>query len=245
MQKIKIKLVTIGAVPAKIDRKKLLNWKSSVLCIDKSIDDYPLQGDSDLDDWSFSDQSMRSHIPEYEDHDFVIAITNVPLQLNWYSRRLDNKNVLFTFHEIKEYLDKANIPLENAILRVLYAYSIAYKSNNNAIPNYDGQFSFTHDETKGCLFDMNGLKMDLIESCHSPIICTDCEHKFSRNNVPGNVIHSIQKEIKKIKKPLYYRWVGFIKHHPIISLFLSIFSVIVLGMISSILATLTYEHLIK
>lgn len=99
MQKIKIKLVTIGAVPAKIDRKKLLNWKSSVLCIDENIDDYPLQGDSDLDDWSFSDQLMRSHIPEYEVHDFVIAITNVPLQLNYYSRRLDNKNVLFTFHE--------------------------------------------------------------------------------------------------------------------------------------------------
>ncbi|EJZ6658440.1 hypothetical protein OIN05_000504 [Salmonella enterica] len=245
MGKIKIKLVTLGHIPARFDKNKILKWKSSYFSIDKSIDDYSLTCDSDIEDWAFSDRLMSEQLPEIKEHDFLIAITNVPLENNWYSRRLGNNRVLFTFHEIKDFLDYANIPLENAILRVLYAYSIAYLNNGSEIPGYDSVIGFTHDETKGCLFDMNGIKTDLIESCASPIVCRDCEHKFHGKNVPLNLIQGIRKEIKRIKKPLYYRWVDFVKSHPIISLVASMVSVIILGMISSIFATLLYENIIK
>ncbi|EEC0943211.1 TPA: hypothetical protein ACN5MR_000104 [Salmonella enterica] len=245
MQKINIKLVTLGHIPANFDKNRILKWKSSYITIDKSIDDYSLTCDSDIEDWAFSDKLMSEQLPELKDHDFLIAITNVPLENNWYSRRLGNNRVLFTFHEIKDFLDYANIPLENALLRVLYAYSMVYMKINNTIPDYNSVIGFTHDETKGCLFDMNGIKTDLIESCASPIICRDCEHKFHGKNIPLNLIQGIKKEIKRIKKPLYYRWVDFVKSHPIISLIVSMSSVIILGMISSILATLVYEYIVK
>lgn len=245
MQKINIKLVTLGHIPANFDKSKILKWKSSYISIDKSIDDYSLTCDSDIEDWAFSDKLMSEQLPELKEHDFLIAITNVPLENNWYSRRLGNNRVLFTFHEIKGFLDYANIPLENAILRVLYAYSMIYMKSSNAIPDYNSVIGFTHDETKGCLFDMNGIKTDLIESCASPIVCRDCEHKFHGKNIPLNLIQGIRREIKRIKKPLYYRWVDFIKSHPIISLVVSMSSVIILGTISSILATLVYEHIVK
>ncbi|EOX8480732.1 hypothetical protein AIT98_004017 [Salmonella enterica subsp. indica] len=245
MQKINIKVVTLGHIPASFDKNRILKWKSSYINIDKSIDDYSLTCDSDIEDWAFSDRLMSEQLPELKDHDFLIAITNVPLENNWYSRRLGNNRVLFTFHEIKSFLDYANIPLENAVLRVLYAYSMVYMKSNNTIPDYNSVIGFTHDETKGCLFDMNGIKTDLIESCASPIVCRDCEHKFHGKNIPLNLIQGIRKEIKKIKKPLYYRWVDFVKSHPIISLIVSMGSVIILGMVSSILSTLVYEHIVK
>lgn len=232
-------------MPARFDKNKLLKWESSHFFIDQSIDDYALTCDSDIEDWAFSDRLMLDQLPSLSEYDFLIAITNVPLEGNWYSRRLGNNKVLFTFHEIKDYLAYENIPLENAILRVLYAYSMVYMRNCKSIPDYETVLSFTHDETKGCLFDMNGIKTDLIESCAPPIICRDCEHKFSGKNIPINLIQTIKKEIKKIKKPLYYRWVDFVKDHPIISLIISVFSVVFLGVISSTIATFFYEKIIK
>ncbi|MGI8491132.1 hypothetical protein QWJ20_21820 [Pectobacterium sp. S5] len=245
MNKIKVKIITLGHMPARFDKNKLLKWESSHFFIDQSIDDYALTCDSDIEDWAFSDRLMLEQLPSLSEYDFLIAITNVPLEDNWYSRRLGNNKVLFTFHEIKDYLAYANIPLENAILRILYAYSMVYMRNCKNIPDYDTALGFTHDETKGCLFDMNGIKMDLIESCAPPIICSDCEHKFSGKNIPINLVQRIKKEIKGIKKPLYYRWVDFVKIHPVRSLFLSALTVVTLGILSSIFATLIYEHLVK
>ena len=40
------------------------------------------------------------------------------------SRRLGDNQIVFTFNQIKDYLAWENIPLENAILRVLYAYTL-------------------------------------------------------------------------------------------------------------------------
>src|SRR5208283_5115351 len=51
------------------------------------------------------------------------CIVNVPIQDNWYSRRLGNNQVVFTFHQINEFLEHFNIPIENVIYRLLYAYT--------------------------------------------------------------------------------------------------------------------------
>ncbi len=245
MKKLNVKVITLGHIPARFDKKKITQWKSSLFEIDGEIDDYPLSCDSDIEDWAFSDVLMAEKIPQLDGHDFLIAITNIPLQDNWYTRRLGNNVVLFTYHEIKDFLIWSNIPIENALLRVLYAYSMVYVRMGGSIPDYDVVVGFTHDETKGCLFDMNGIKSDLVESCDRPIVCRDCEHKFTSKNISVNLISKIKNEIKRVRKPLYFRWVDFIKHHPIISLIISISSVISLGAISSLVATYIYEHLIK
>lgn len=118
---------------------------------------------------------------------------------------------------VKDFLKDENIPLENVVYRILYAYSLAYKSSGDRVSSYDDTPGFTHDETKGCLFDMNGLKTDLIESCDKPIICNDCEHKLSTRKVPTNLIETVKKELRGIRKARYYRWADFIKSHPILS----------------------------
>lgn len=76
--------------------------------------------------------------------------------------------------------------------------------SGHRIPDYGEAPGFTHDETKGCLFDMNGIKSDLIESCNKPIICRECEYKLTNAMVPNNVIENIKHELKSVKKPLYY-----------------------------------------
>ena len=175
----------------------------------------------------------------------MLSIVNVPIEDNWYSRRLSSNRAVFTFHQIKEILNHSNVPLENVIYRFLYAYTLIYKRFSNRIPLMYEDTDFTHDETRGCLFDMNGIKTDIVYSCDNPIICSDCTERMRRDNLSNEFISGVKKELKKIKKPLFYRVLEFIKKYPVWSLFISSLSAILLGAIGSILASYVYEIITK
>lgn len=160
MSKTRISVVTVGHMPSEFDKRKVTNWSSEVFSIQGAVENYSLTTDSDGHDWEFSDKNLEETLPEQFDADFLIAIVNVPLELNWYSRRLSNNRVVFTFHEIKDILDHYNIPLENVVYRLLYAYTLVFKRSGLKIPLDEEVTNFTHDETRGCLFDMNGNKIE-------------------------------------------------------------------------------------
>lgn len=197
------------------------------------IDNFELRCNSDDHDWSFSDDLVREQMPQLNGTDFMVAIVNVPLEDNWYSRRLGNNQVIFTFHEIKEILQRADIPLENVIYRLLNAYTFAYKRAGNRVPEFHEMDDFTHDETRGCLFDMNGLKEDLATSCHEPIICGECKERLRRDRVSNDEIKSAEKDIKKIQKELYYRILASVKRHPVKALIISSAFAFILGVAGS------------
>ncbi len=245
MSKVRIKLVTIGHLPLEFQVQKITKWKSSIFEIVDGFDNYALRCDSDGTDWEFSDQLIKKQLPENFDADFMISIVNVPIEDNWYSRRLSNNQVVFTFHQIKEILEHYNIPLENVIYRLLYAYTLLYRSSENRIPDFEDALEFTHDETRGCLFDMNGIKTDLIASCHKPQICEECQERLRQKKVSKSDIGNAQKEIKKIQKDLYYKILGHIKRHPIWTLTISSLFALSLGILSSILGSYVYSYLTK
>ncbi len=241
MDLTKITVATVGYMPADFDKRKITNWKSSIFSITGEIESYSLTKDSDGFNWEFTDSSLEEVLPKNFSGDYLIAIVNVPIELNWYSRRLRNNRVVFTFHEIKEILRQHNIPLENIIYRILYAYTLLYKRSGNKIPTAGEHTNFAHDETRGCLFDMNGIKTDIVHSCHNPIICTNCIEKLKQEKVSNEVISKTQKDIAKIKKPLFYQIAEFVKKHPIWSLLISAVTAIILGAIGSYIATVIYE----
>jgi len=237
MSKVRIKLATIGHMPLNFDTEKIKKWKSSTFEIVEEIDNYTLSCDSDGSNWEFSDQLVKEQLPKKFNADFMIAIVNVPIEDNWYARRLGNNQIVFTFNEIKEILGYSNIPIENVIYRILYAYTLLYRRAENRIPDLGEVTGYTHDETRGCLFDMNGIKTDLIASCHEPIICDECQVKLGNERVSKSDINLSKKEIKKIRKDLYFRILGGIKKHPVWAVFLSSLFAISLGVASSLIAT--------
>jgi len=243
MEKTKITVATVGHMPTELDKRKIENWNSSLLSITGEIQNYALTEDSDGDDWQFTDSSLERLLPESFNGDFLIAIVNVPIESNYYSRRLSGNRIVFTFHEIKEILSLSNIPLENIIYRLLYAYALLFLRTGRKIPLNKEDTNFTHDETRGCLFDMNGIKWDIVVSCHQPTICPDCVERLRREKISNELISETQKEIRRIKKPLFYRIMDFIKKHPIWSILISAFSAIILGAIGSFIATLFYEYI--
>lgn len=244
LNKVKIKLSTIGHMPIEFDAKKISNWKSSVFEIVSEIDNYSLRCDSDGPDWEFSDDLIKEQLPKAKGADFYITIVNVPIEDNWYSRRLGDNQVVFTFHEIRGILEHYNIPLENVIYRLLYAYTLLYKRSGDRIYSISsGETSFTHDETRGCLFDMNGIKTDLVASCANPIICDECQERLKKEKVPERLISDIVKEIKYIRKDLYFRIFDYVKKHPVYTLILSSLFALAIGVTGSILASFVYDRI--
>lgn len=245
MSKVKIKLISIGHLPLEFNSKKISKFSSSLFEVEGNFDNLALRCDSDRYDWEFSDDLVKKQMPKLNGADFMIAIVNVPLEDNWYSRRLGDNQIVFTFHEIKEILQSDNIPLENVIYRLLNAYTFAYKRSGNKVPEFDEMNDFTHDETRGCLFDMNGLKADLIASCHKPIICGECKERLRRDRVSDDEIKSAEKDINKIQKDLYYRILANVKRHPVFALVVSSVFAFTLGVAGSITGSYIFECLQK
>jgi len=230
---LKIKIITIGHLPLHLNLSEIINFKSSIYKLDGDIEKFSLRCDSDCNDWTFSDILIKQQLPSHK-ADFLLAIVNVPIEKNYYSRRLGDNQIVLTFHEIKEYFKIENIPLENAILRAIYAYSLLYKMHGK-IPSPRELSFFTHDETRGCLFDLNGIKSDVVESCHNPIICSECSEKLRTNRLSEQTIHCVKNEIEKIRKNLYFRISDKVKMHPIKALIISSLFAIAIGIISSFL----------
>lgn len=241
MSKTRITVATVGHMPADFDRKKIETWKSSIFEISGHIESYSLTCDADGSDWEFTDKALEKALPNNFNGEFLVAIVNVPIELNWYSRRLSGNRVTFSFHEIKEILHASNIPLENAVFRLLYAYTLLYKRSGDRIPDNSEPTNFTHDETRGCLFDMNGIKADIIYSSHKPIICPDCVERLKREKISMDMISGCQDEIRRIHKAMFYRISDFIKQHPFWSIAISAVAAILLGAIGSVLGSYIYE----
>ena len=136
-----------------------------------------------------------------------------------------------------------NIPLQNIVLRILYAATLLYKRFGDRIPSADEPTNYAHDETRDCLFDMNASKLDVIHSCHRPRICDFCVGELRKAQVSNEVIQEAQREIKGIAKPLFYRIGDFIKQHPIWSAAISVFVALVIGILGSVIGTYIYAFL--
>jgi hypothetical protein len=245
MSKVKIKLIILGQLPVNLDKIKLTKWKSEAFEFAGQIDNYTITNNADGHSWEFTDDNIESQLPKTFEGDFLIAMTHVPLEKNYYARRFTNNRICITFHEIADILNLSSIPIENLVYRLLYSYTLIYIRHENRIPSRDEVTSFTHDETKGCLFDMNGIKSDIVYSTNKPIICDSCVQKLTDERVPFNKINLVKDEIKKIKKGFYYRLADWIKMYPVWSIIISSLAALSIGIIGSTIAAIIWEKILK
>lgn len=239
--KIKINLGIIGYLPFEFNKQTITNHHSDIFEIVGEIEDFHFNGDSDTEFWGYSDQILNKELPKNSEADFFIGISYVPIEDNYYARRLENNRIVLSYYEMYQILNNGHMPLENLLLRVLYAYSLVYLRQNNTIPPQREFLGFTHDDTRGCLFDMNGNKTDILFSVDKPIICDDCTNRLRQEKVSDNKISTIKSEIKKIRKKKFYKIADFVKSKPILAIIISAF----FGILLSVLAAIIFELTIK
>lgn len=243
MARVRLALVTIGHMPSELRLDRVRDWRSSLFELVDAVPSYAITNRADLPDWGFSDGAIGADVPQRGTADLVLALVSVPLQDNYYARRLEGNRVVMSLYEIDQILKYDNIPLENAVLRALYATALVFRRSGDRIPAMSEVVAYTHDETRGCLFDMNGIKSGLARSCHRPIICRECAVALEQEHVASNVVSAVQREIRAIQKPLYFRIVDWVMAHPVLALAASSLAAIVLGVIGSLLAAALYDRL--
>lgn len=243
---LKIKIVTYGNVKKVLDFNGVTRWKSKLFSVISDIDEYSVNTKADSYSWTFSDQNLRENLPSVEkiktnakdkDADFVIFITNVPLENNYFSRILSCNQVVVSIYEIKDILEQAEVPLENFIIVMLYDYSLMFISSNKELSmEYEGQLA--HNDARGCILNQCGNKAEVIDSCVKPFLCDMCKSHFLQNGVSLKPINCINGELRKLNRPLYYRLKHFIKDKPILALIISAFTAICLNIIATVLVRL-------
>jgi glycosyltransferase involved in cell wall biosynthesis len=238
MEPLKIKLVTLGNLKYPINFASVEKWRSQVFTA-KHVDIVQEIEDADIEHWAYSDNSLKGFIKPDPNFDITVGLINAPLEFNYYTRRLENNICVLSLHETADILKLSNLKIENFILRIIYQLCCYYIEAGHKLPT--SFYSVGHDETRGCLFDMNMNKADIIYSTERPRICDSCRNRIIRSQVPKDFLSSAEIELRRIKKDLYYRIADFIKNHPVYSILITLLT----GILLNIAASYLYDMLIK
>jgi hypothetical protein len=239
--KLKIAVRILGHKGPDLETSTLISWRSDIWQLHEGrIDTFPLNGDCDLDNWGYSDEGLSERAVAAKGADFTLYILNVPLEANYYFRRVSRNVACISLFEVAEILRSNNIPVENIVLRMLYNSSMTY-TRKGFLPPIREMATLAHHETKGCVFDMTGIKSDIAFSCDHPILCESCRVEAGNDKVSKEIIETFSKEIPRIKKKLYYRMADWVKKQPISALVISASFAILLGVASSLIASVIYD----
>lgn len=239
MIKVTIRIGIIGHLPFVFNRKKIENWRSEIFEV-TGVSDYTINTPrADTIDWEYSDHVLNSELPQRDGEDIFIGITYVPIENNYYMRRLENNRLIVSFCGIYEDIVGNNIPIENLLLKIMYEASMIFITEK-AVPstnNYQRP-DFLHDDTRGCIFDMTGNdKRDVIYSLDRPQLCEACKAKLREKKIPNNKIDKINAELKRIKKDLLYQIYQWVKRKPLLSILITF----VVGVVMSLVANFIYD----
>jgi len=233
-KKIKIEIGIIGQLPFGFDEEFIKKWKSKIFEIVGDIKKCDFGHNSGLKPEEYRDSFLEEKLPENKEGNFSIWIMYVPIEGNFIARYLSSNRVILSYFEIYDILKQEHIPIENFLLRSIYRHLIVYLRNKNEIPIQNNS-KFPHDDTRGCIFDMNGNEKDVVYSIDSPKICDKCIEEIKKDGIEDSCINQIKKEIPRIKKHFFYRISDFLRKKPIIYLLVLILSAILFSLIASVI----------
>ncbi len=234
MNKTQIKIVIIGHLRHSLDFKKIKQNKSSFfeICQIETINNIPSsENDNGYLDITYSRKETENILNNVNFEGIVLGIMNYRFDDNFYMHRSGDNKLCLSIADIDILLLNNGISLENFILKNIYEI-VVFKNALNDLTS-DDIYNLIHQDTRMCLFDMNGDKYDVVYNTEKPIICDECKTFLNKKSLPENFIKTLEKELKKIKKPLLCTVEIFIKKYPLLSILLTVLSTIIINLISN------------
>lgn len=232
--KSKVTLIKLGHINHFVNIEKIKKWKSKLFEV---VNIQCVEHLPDTDSWDgyldqkFTRDELNKIISCPKDSDFAIAIMPYRFVDNFYMHRIGNNCVVISLSGIPEILEKDNISVENFIIKQIYEIC-AIKNLVNDISSED-VYQFVHLDTRGCIFDMNGERSDILYNTEKPIICESCKTTFKKKQVNSEIVSILEQELKNIKKPLVLRIERYIRKYPLVSVILSAFVALLLNLIAN------------
>lgn len=227
---INIKLIIIGHSDRVLNFDLIKKYKSKFFKFSdiERINNLPNpQKDDGYLDIVYTKEEIQSIMKDIEFDGLCIAIMNYGFDDNFYMHRLGANQVCISIFGLENILSEKRISIENFIIKNTYEVFIFYKILKNLTKNNE-VYTFIHNDTRGCLFDMNGDKRDIVYNTEQPIICDECKGKISQKSIPKNFLEDIQQELSKIDKPIIKKIENFISKYPLFSVLVTfLFSTVV------------------
>lgn len=224
---LKINFITVGSLRVPLDTRGLQDWSSELFSLSHAGDIGTVEDAIGDDAWTYTDEQLQRIVQPDSEAQITIALVAGPLELNYYSRRLPGNLIVLSTFEVSEVLQAAQIPMENFILRAAYAHIVYYYVCGREVP-LSTESTLSHQEIRGCLFDLNANKADLSVSASHPILCASCKAKLQGSQTPPHFWATLDKELARIKKPLYVRLVEWVRQHPVLAfIFTTLFALLV------------------
>lgn len=233
---LQIALVTVGGLKQAIDFPKLEKWQSKIIKI-QHVSTVPHLPNGEGPGWCYPDSQIRKLVKPATGADFSVALINAPLAENYYMRRISKNVAVISIYEMAGIIAASGNTLENFILRNIYEMAVIFAANQKLFP--DDAHTWAHDDIRGCLFDMNADKFDIVCSMHRPILCRHCETRVATKQIAPDFLATLSRELKRIEKPLFSRMQSWVKRHPIYSIALTAF----FGLVVNILANVSTDAL--
>src|SRR5208282_4026057 len=93
---------------------------------------------------------------------------------------------------------------------------LAVKASGGTLPT--SELTITHDDTRGCVFDLNADKTEIVVSSRSPRICEECIYKYHKKKVSMDDLQLANSELRHIRQSTYFRIARYIKKHPVLAI---------------------------
>ena len=238
----KVTLIRLGHIQHLVDFNFIIKWKSKLLTFSGIVCIKLLPG-SDVEDGFLDVKYTRSKLKTLiscpVNSDYAVAVMPYRFEDNFYMHRINDKCFAISLYGITDILKSDNVSIEHFIIKQLYEICairllISDLSSNDI-------YQFIHPDTRGCLFDLNGDRSDILYNTEQPIICEECKGKIKSKQIKAETIHLLEHELKRIKKPFALRMERWIKKYPLLSIFISALMAITLN----ILANFIWECLSK
>ena len=234
MKKYKISLIKLGHVGHLFKLNTIKNWNSDIFEISniQSIERLP---ETEVEDYyldqKFDVDQLSNLIICPDDSDIAVGVMAYRFIDNFYMHRIGKNCVIISLYGISDILTRENISMENFILKQLYEIS-AFKCLFVDIST-DEVYSIVHGDTRGCIFDLNGDRQDIIYNTEKPKICDSCKNEFRTRQIDSNIISKLEKELKRVKKPITQRIEKFVRKYPLLSMIVTGLIAITLNLIAT------------
>jgi hypothetical protein len=236
MKKLNIKLVLVGHLRNSLDLPKLRRFNSRFFRITEveRIDTLPNpQKDDGFLDVVYSRDEITRLMNPVNGSDLIVGIINYRFDDNFYLHRTGKNKACISIADIDRLLIAHNISLENFILKNIFEMVVFVNTLGEL--NTDKVYDFVHQDTRGCLFDLNGDKLDVVHNTEHPKICDSCKAMINSKSVPDNFTKQLESELQRIRKPYVCSIELFIKKYPLFSLLVTFLFGILINIISNMI----------
>lgn len=194
-------------------------------------------GNADLYGFGYSFKRLFSLFSQQSKDAIQIGITAVPIENNYYGYYEEDTNkIICSLFEMDEVCAKAYTTREDYVSQAILT-AILWNQYHNNQPDSDYMDLF-HDDTRGCLFDFCGNKLDLVTGLRAKRIDSICRGKLVEANVSEYIIDDVEEALNQLRTPSFLQsieegmkipWFSFLLGGLILGLLINVTSSLLLG----------------